>query len=214
VKEARREGLEIMGVDIERALWFGKKHLTSRNGKPLRYMNGIYNYIPSDNKIAATNGALTMDQLDEWMLKIFRFGSSEKMAFGGNRALATIQAAVRKNTSYQIENKVKEYGMSVTRITSPYGELVFKSHPLFAQYVGGTTGGTAYAALDAAMFVMDMSQLQYVHFTDCDIHYEPDLATKGFDGEKAGWLGELSLELGHASTHFFFKNMNSGAKDA
>lgn len=212
--EAKRETLEVLGMDMERAFFFGKRATGIRNSKPLRYTGGIYSQLAAANKLATTSNTLKMSQWDVWMQTFFNAGSSEKLAFGGNGALAAIQTAVRKNTSYQIKYGEKEYGMSVTRFISPFGELVFKSHPLFNQMSGGTTGGTDYYSMSHAMFVLDMENIRYRYLDGSDIHFEDELEEPGLDGIKEGFIGECGLEVDHASTHFYAYNMVAGAADS
>lgn len=215
VKEAKREALEYAGIDMERAFWFGKRSATTKNGKPLRFTAGIRDQI---NSLAPTNiktfsGAIDMDELEAQFINLFKYGSSEKLAFGGNQALATIQAIVRKNSHWNIQNGLKEFGMSVTRLTSPFGELVFKSHPLFTQSAGGTTGGVAYPGFTASMAILDMSNIQYVHLTGDDLRYEPDLKQNGLDGEKSGYIAEAGIELHHAECHHWWNNVSAAKVD-
>lgn len=213
--EAKREALETMGMDLERAFWFGKRSLSVKNNKPVRTFNGIYSLIPAANKLtpAAPTSGVELDEIEEFMFKIFKYGSSEKMFFTGNRALLAIQQAVRKNTAYTIYRGEKEFGMAVTRITSPFGDLVCKSHPLFNQMSGGTTSATAYYGMEAAGFVLDMSNIGYVHLTDSDITYEDELEAPGMDGVKEGYIGEVGIEVNLADTHFFIYGLNSGKVD-
>ncbi len=214
VKEAKRECLEYHGIGIERALWLGKLSSTTRNGKPLSTMNGLVNIIDSGNiKTVTTDyaGGLTMTGLEEYMYNMFLYGSSEKMAFSGNRAMLTIQQVLRKNASWQFVSGIKEYGMNVNRLVSPFGELVIKTHPLFNQVQGGTTGGSAYYGMESWMFVLDAAQLQYVYLKDSDTKYEPKLEANGMDGMKSGYLTECSIEVHHPKSHYLLKNMVAAA---
>lgn len=213
-KEAKRECLENIGIDMERSFFFGRRQTTTKNGKPLRFANGIYNQLASGNRLTPTTaGQLSMADLETWMMSFFAVGSSQKVAFAGNKALNGIQQAVRKNTNYQIFVNEKEYGMKITRIVSPFGELVLFSHALFTQMVGGTTGGTAYAGLEASMFVLDMENVRYRYLEGSDLSYEDDLEAPGMDGTKEGYIAECSLELNHASTHFYCYNLGAGRLD-
>jgi hypothetical protein len=216
VKEAKRETLELIGIDMERAFWFGKKHVTTKNGKPLRFTAGIRDQI---NSLAPTNiktwgTAITMDLLEAEFLNIFKYGSSEKLAIGGNKALLTLGQVIRKNATWNIESGLKEFGMKVTRITSPFGELVLLAHPLFTQSGGGTTGNAAYHGLSGSLAILDMAQVSYVHINGDDLRYEADLKSNGLDGMKSGYIAECGLELSNAKTHLWWNNVTSAAKDS
>ncbi len=216
IAEAKRECLELHSMDMERAFLFSKRYEGVRNGQPVRMMNGIMNMIPGDNiKNVATeySGGLTMKGLEEYMLEIFKFGSDEKMCFCGNRFALTMQQVLRKNAHWQFQSGIKEYGMNVQRLTSPFGELVLKTHPLFNNNPGGTTDNAAYYGMDSWGLVLDMAELQYVYFNGADTSYQPKLEDNGLDGIKSGYLTECSIELHHAKNHFVLKNVVAAAAD-
>lgn len=216
VKEAKRECLELHSAGIERAMWLGKQSTGTLNGHPVTTMDGIINQMAAANiKVATTDYAtgVTMEGLEKYMEEIFRYGSSEKMGFCGNRAALTIQQILRKNAAWQFSSGIKEYGMNVSRLVSPFGEIVFKTHPLFNQVLGGTTGGTAYHGMDSWMFVLDMEQLNYVVFDGGDTEYQPDLTPIGLDGMKSGYLTDCSIQLNHPKSHYLIKNLVQAKAD-
>lgn len=210
VKEAKRECLEYFGNGMELAFWFGQRAETTRNGKPLRTTGGVMSFIDSGNIKTVTtdySGGLTMTGLEEYMYNIFKYGSSEKMAIGGNRALLTLQQVIRKNSNFQIFSGIKEYGMNVTRLVCPFGEIVFKSHPLFNQMTSGTTGTGPYYGVESWMFVLDMTNIKYVYLNGSDVKYEPELQANGMDGMKSGYIAECGLEFHHPLSHYLLKNL-------
>ena len=213
VKEARRECLEYINVDMERAFWFGNKSVGSLNGKPIYTTAGIYNLMSSGNIFTATGGIVDMDLLDVRMELLFREGSNEKMAFCGNKFLSTLNTVVRKNTSYHWKGGEKEFGMEVTRLVCPFGTVVFKTHPLFTQMSGGTTTGVDYYGMNTGAFILDMSEIQYVYLRESDLKYEGDLQAIGQDAMKAGYIAECGIELHHPSTHHLWKGFNTGRED-
>ena len=212
IKEAKREAMEDMMNDVERALWFGKRSESTLNGKPIRTMDGVISKITT-NVVTNTDGSFSMAELEGWMETAFQYGSSEKMGFCGNRVLTAMQQVLRKNAAWQFQSGIKEFGMNVTRLTCPFGEIVLKSHPLFNQMTGGTNT-TAYYGYNSSLVILDMENLKYVTFQDDDIKYQKDLQANGLDGEKSGYLGELSMELGLEKTHMVIHRLNSGVADA
>lgn len=212
VKEAKRECLELHSRDIEMAFFLGIKTETTKNGKPLRLTGGLKSFIPAANKVQVASGQLSMDALEGYMERIFKYGSSEKMAFCGNRAMTCLQQVTRKNTAYQIYANEKVLGIKVTRVVSPHGELVLKRHPLFNQVVGSDTG-QVYYGLDSSLFVLDQKELEYRYFKGDDTRYEQKLQDNGIDGEKSGFLTECGLEIHHGTNHFLIEQMNEGIAD-
>lgn len=218
VKEAKRECLEYHGIDMERAFWLGVRAETTVNQKPARTTGGVKylldNYNGGSNVKDANadyGSGVTMSGLEEYMYNIFKYGSQEKMAFCGNRSLLTIQQIVRKNTSMQIQSGIKEYGMDVSKLTSPFGTLVLKNHPLFNQVVGGTTAATAYYGMESWMFVLDFENVKYVPLKGGDTTYQPVLQSNGIDGLQSGYITEAGLEISHAATHYLIKNLVAAA---
>jgi hypothetical protein len=213
LQTAKAECLEVHSRNIELSMFFGQRYATTKNSRPLRTMGGIKSFIPSANqKTASTH---TLAEFEEFLMLMFQYGSDEKMAFLGNRALLSLNQMVRKNTHWQIISGIKEFGMNVTRFICPFGELVMKRHKLFNQSPGGTNAGSStYYGLDSAMFVLDMANLTYVNLTDSDTKYQKDLQVPGQDGTKAGYLSEISMEIHHPYTHFFVNGLTSGAADS
>jgi hypothetical protein len=221
VREAKRETLELHGIDMERAMWFGKKAMTTANSNPLHTMDGVIQQIGTSRVTTACTTAgdkLTMVEFENLMFEAFKYGSTEKMGFCGNRALLAINQMVRKNSTYNISMGVKEYGMNVSRLVTPFGELVLKTHPLFNQMgtvMSSTTAGEyAYTAADSWLFVMDMDNVKYVYLKDSDTKYEPVLQSNGVDGMKSGYLTECSIEVVHPKSHYLIKAVVTGGADA
>lgn len=222
VKEARREALEMHSVDIERTFLWGQPSEIPNGGggRPLRTTGGLLYFISAANVANPTLGIETdfgstvnMIELEEALSNVFRYGSNEKVAFAGNRALLTIQQVIRKNTAWQFEGG-KEFGMNVTRLLSPFGTLVLKTHPLFNVMDGGSTGGTAYNSWAASMMIIDMEKLRYRPLNARDTKYLPNRQANGVDGVTSEYLTECGFEVHHGKTHALWKNMASGVADA
>lgn len=211
VKEAKRECLELHSTEMEKAFIWGGRSETTFNGKPLRTTGGIVSYLPNSN-VQAVGATTDLEDLEGYMERIFRFGSSEKIGFCGNRALLVINQIVRKNSTFNIQSGIKEYGMNVTRLTSPFGELVLFTHTLFNQLSGGVTGGTGYNGWDSNVLILDQTNLKYRYITDTT--YEKKLEANGMDGMKSGYLTECGLEIHHPDTHFLLTGFTAAAVDA
>lgn len=223
VREAKREALQYHSMSLERAFWFNQRSEKTKNGKPVRTMNGIIPQIPASrtsdaradsDQRSGVNANVDMEQFEGYLLDIFKWGGNEKMAWCGNRALMTIQQMVRKNSSFQIQSGIQEFGMNVTRLTTPFGELVFKTHPMFNQMGGGTNDASnEFVGMEASLVVLDMENLRYVNLRNRDTQFEERLADQGIDGRKSGYLSEVSMELHHPDTHYKIDNLNSAAAD-
>lgn len=219
VKEAKRECSQTHMQDMERAFWLGVRYEGTNNGKPARSTGGIKYWLDNYNGGSNVKNANTdhgsgveMQHLEEYLYEIFRYGSSEKMAFCGNRSLLTIQQIIRKNSQFNITSGIKEYGMNVSRFDTPFGTLVLKNHPLFNQVSGGTTSATAYYGMESWMFVLDMANLQYTYIDDTQ--YQSKLEQNGLDGMQSGYLTEAGLELHHPESFYLIKDLRLAKVDA
>ena len=214
VKEAKREALEYISIDIERSMWFSHRNQDTYEGKPRRTMGGILSQLPAENifdagKTAFADG-VDFDTLEGWIKDIFKFGSQEKMVFCGDLALLTIQRIIRNSPSstWTWTPQTKEYGMNVTRLVTPFGTLVFKTCPLFNQSTSsGLSGATPSYGFDSYAFVLDMAHVKYVYMADRDLKYQPDLTEVGLDGEKSGYIAECSIKLEQLEDHALIKNL-------
>ena len=202
VQEAKRECLEYIGIDMERAFWFSKKSLTTVNGKPCRTMDGVYEQIANN---AASNifdysaSGASYEDLEDMMKQVFKHGSQEKVCFCGDTLLLTLQRILRsvKNLVWNIDAGAKEYGMDVVRLKSPFGTIVFKTCPLFNNT----------STLNSWGFILDMDKVSYVVFDKDDLRYQPKLQDNGLDGEKSGYLAECSIKVAQAENHAIIKGL-------
>lgn len=214
VREDKRRTLDRHSIAIERAFFLSRKSTTVKNGRPRRTMDGIVPQIPASRDFSpSSNNDLQMSELEQWLKTVFTFGSNEKMAFAGNNFMLGLQQAVRLNSSYNIETGIKEAGMNVSRFMTPFGTLVVKTHPLFNQISGGSTGGSAYTAMDSWGVILDMDNLKYRFLEGRDTKYETDLQEDGVDGLAAGYISEVSIQVMHPKTHAVIKGVTGGIQD-
>lgn len=214
--EAKREALEIFGMDMEMSFFFGVKSTGVRNGLPLRTSNGVISFIPSGNKYVPNNGILTMQWLEDASVNIFRYGSTEKVIFCGSTFMTALSRMVRKNGhgQFELSDTISEYGMGgIRRLTTPTGVLVLKLHPLFSQMTGGVNAGTAFTSMDNAGVIMDMANISYRYLQNRDVKFQTDLQLPGVDALQAGWMAECGLEVHHPYTHAMITGVVGGDVD-
>ena len=214
VKEAKRECLELHSIEMEKGFIWGQRVETTKNGKPMRMTGGIISFIAPGNIVDLAGAPMDMMTVENHMKNMFTWGSSEKVSFMGNTSLMVLQQIIRKNSTFNIQSGLKEYGMNVSRLVCPFGELVIKTHPLFNQMPGGTTAGTAYRSADSSWLTLDMKEIKYRYFSGDDTRYEKDLQPNGMDGMESGYLTECGLEIHHPLTHYLIKGLTTPAKDA
>lgn len=221
VKQAKEDALEMLSMDMERAFLFSNRWEGTKNGKPIRTMRGIIPTITqgAPQNIITAGNTTDMQTLEGWLEQVFRVGSTEKVCFCGNTFALVIQQIIRKNSMFQVMSGIKEYGMNVMRITTPFGDLVLKTHPLFNNNPGGYTGGGTsasqfYTGMTSWGLVLDLKEMKYVYLEGSDVQYQKELQANGLDGEKSGYLGECSMELHFPKSHMLIKGLKKAAVDA
>lgn len=185
-------------LGIERAMWFGGRYETMESGQPIRWTGGILSFMPAANTYDA-GGTITMDELEDQLVRIFEFGSSEKLAFGSIHVISILNRLVRANTSYDWGADEKEYGMRVRRLFGPAGTLVLTEHPTFS--------ATDYLRND--LFILDTDNLRYRHLQDTT--YLRNRQANDVDGKADEFLTEAGLEVQHGRTHYRVRNITAVA---
>jgi len=212
VKEAKRECTELHSIEMEKNFLFGKRYETTLDNKPARMTGGIISFIDSNNITDLLGADTDMETLEAHLKAMFTYGSSEKIGFCGNTSLLAIQQIIRKNSQMTITSGIKEYGMNVSRLTCPFGELVLKTHPLFNELPGGTTAATAYYGMDSWLLVLDQANIGYRYIDDT--MWQAKLEANGLDGMHSGWLTEAGLEVDISVSHYLLKGLANAKVDA
>lgn len=214
VQDAKKQALLYHSIEMEYGFIFGLKYEgTGPAGEPRRMTGGVISFIPGANVLDQAGADMDLETFEDTMMEAFRFGSQEKIAFCGNRSMLAMQRIVRLNASLEITPTIKEFGMDVRRIFTPFGTLVMKTHPLFNQIQSGTTGGTAYNALDTWMLILDMANISYRNLRDSDTQYLPDRQSNGLDALTSEYLTEAGLEVNHGKTHYLIQGLRGGKAD-
>lgn len=196
VKQAKKEALEMHGIEMERAFIHGVlSSNTGANGKPERTTRGLKNFLSTNvadyTKAAGTTTWLNggEDWLDERFEEIFRYGNTEKIALCGSGALLGIQKLAKVNGLFDLTAKTESYGVKVLRWVTPFGEINLKTHPLF----------TLEETTRNSMMIVDPSFL-ITRYVD-DTKYEANIQANDLDGEKSQYITEAGLELHFEKAH-------------
>ena len=200
-QEQLTKALKMHMGDIERAMFFGKRHeANGATASPTRYTGGLQSMITNVTDGAtfgATANTITEKEFDRLLIEdIFAYGASEKVAFCGARVISNLME-IGKNRwqPTQIDNA---YGVSLTRYTTYAGDLLVYMHPMFRQ-----TG------MDQEMFILDMSELKYRYLQGRDTQLVRDIQTPDFDGVKHMYITKCGLEMTQAKVHHRIKGWSA-----
>ena len=203
-KEMKREALELHSIELEKSFFYGvKSEGTGNNGKPERTSEGIVNFINTNasgnmfnyqDSDADFNGSTWLAAgetwLDEKLEQVFRYGSTEKIAYCGSGALLGINRLAKSSGQVQLKATSAAYGLKVVEWLTPFGTLYLKTHPLFSYET--TTQNR--------MVIVDPNNIQYNYIDDT--FFKKDDSEKvagqiGVDGTKEEFLTECGLEIHH-----------------
>ena len=196
-QEQLTKALKLHMGDIERAMFFGKRHeANGSTASPTRFTGGLLNQITNVTdgaSFGASANTITEKEFDRLLIEtIFAFGSSEKVAFCGARVISNLME-IGKNRwqPTQIDNA---YGVSLTRYTTYAGDLLVYMHPMFRQ-----TGMTE------EMIILDMGELKFRYLQGRDTQLIRDIQAPDFDGVKHMYMTECGLEMTQAKVHHRIK---------
>lgn len=215
-KEAKREALELHGIEMERAFFWGfPTENVGPNGKLERTTGGLFYFIKQfapENVFNYTTdtafaGRTWLSGGEEWLDKsleqISRFGSMEKMAFAGSGAILGINRLAKSSGQIQLRPMDMAYGLKVTEWLTPMMTLMMKRHPLFS-----------YEPSDRnTMVITEPMELRY-RFIDDTSFIEDDgkHGASRLDGTNEEWLTDCGLELHFPSKFGILYGMNQDNK--
>lgn len=182
---------------------------TTGNGGAFNYRPGESSVVASDwrtaddKRIINANGNVTVDEFEMLIERAFRFTNDttfEKLCLCGNGFLSMFNKLV-KQCSYKItELESKDtFGMNMTRWVSPWGTLLFKTHPLLNEV--DTFRNDAY--------ILDTGNLKYRPLTDSDTELLTNRQNNDSDGRKDEWLTEAGIEVHFPESHMFIQNVTN-----
>jgi len=209
--EAKRDAALYHGIEIERALLFGKYAKTiGDNRKPERTCDGAINFLRTNNSAGIvdypSNTSLNWlqggeDWLDEQLETLFRYGRKTKLALCGTTALRGINRLVKVNGQFQFEAETAAYGLKVKRWITPYGDLIIQTHPLFSHQ----------EARRKSMLILEPENLQFAYIDDTHFKSSKDVSSagySGYDGIKEEFLTEAGMEFHFPETMMYLTGLN------
>ena len=150
---------------IEEAIFMGQMRFEFDDNArtPTYYMNGILPQLPTQNIINKTGadivlpdpdqanaertigkaagsdiGVTDMDYIEKLMHDMFLYGSQEKLAICGGKAIHALNQAVRKNGHLNIEPLERRSGLLVQQFQhASGGTLMLARHPIWSNLYGG-----------------------------------------------------------------------------
>lgn len=199
-QEQLEKGLKLHVADMERAMFFGRRHiLNGSTAQPTRFTGGIFTQISQVTDAASaftTANTITEDEFDRFLIEtVFKYGSKEKIAFVGPR-VAGHMMAFGKNRWQPESVQGGTYGVSFVRYQTTAGTLLMHLHPQFRQL----------PAYDDAMAIIDFPYLKYRYLEDRDTSLLENRQGNSEDQVLHEYLTECGLELLQDRVHTWISN--------
>lgn len=189
-KEAKREALELHSIEMEKAFLFGvPSENKGANGKPLRTTGGIIWSIKQNNGLVENfvgdwekDG---LDWLDEILMRLFRWGETDKLAFVGDAALLGINRLARKYGTWNYTPQTRAFGINIVELITPFGQITMKTHPLFSHEPTN----------QHSMLIFEPKNIKYRYITDTQFFSDDkEHGHNRYDAKKEEYLTECGLE--------------------
>lgn len=188
LRERRTQALERIAKDIELSLFLGTKRRLTDSSKYKYMTGGIMHAVDTAAPANALDGlgaaGIDLADFNEWLQQFLTVGSDAKLAFCGPTAYAAISNFANSATNgFRIMNQETVFGMNITVINTPFGELDLTMHPLFKEV-------NAYRKY---MFVVDLAHV--VQKSMEPLFLESNIQTPGQDSFKEQYRAKLGLKL-------------------
>lgn len=188
LRARRIQALEKIAKDIESSFLLGvKSRQTGTNG--FQYFTGgiadaVNTAVPANFLDGQGNTGVTLAVFNAWLETFMTVGSDAKLALCGPKAYSVISSfANQAANGFRIMNQETVFGMNITVINTPFGELDLAFHPLLKEV-------PTYADW---MFVVDLAHV--MQKTMEPLFLEPNIQTPGQDSYKEQFRAKLGLKL-------------------
>ncbi len=172
--------------DIELALMFGQKfETTGANGKPLRFMGGLREFIPTATT-TIFSASVTLQQYLDATTPVFDFDTpagDERIVFCGNGYLNVLNLLANSAGQIRFGDVITLFGMKLREFILPQGRLFLRTHPLMNRHAQYTNSA----------FIIDMGSLKWRPLRDTKS--QDNIQANDADTHKGQWLTEAGLEV-------------------
>lgn len=197
--------------DIERSFIWGKKAMSTLNGKQFRLTDGILTQIESYGgtvMTAATGGTagnLSRGDLETFIQKVFsknvKGQANERIAFCGNEALAVVNRMAFLDGTYQFSTGETKLGIKITEVQTPFGTLKLMTHALMNENPVWTR----------EMYVLHPGAIKKRMLRDTfpENYDKHGNGVAGKDADEGALTTEGGIQVGAASVMGIFRNIRT-----
>ena len=204
VAKNKADAANFHAENIETALIYGKKHQGTLNSKPFRTMDGLNTQISTN--ITTAGATTTWTQLQAFFQTVFSKNiagkPNERIAFCGNTALAVINSIALLNATMNIAVGQTDFGLKVTNLITPFGDIKLMTHPLMVDNPVWTQ--------ELYVYHPGAIRMRYLRKTFVDA-YDDDGTRAGIDSDFGVFTTEVSVEYRAELTGGQLLDLDAGA---
>lgn len=159
VAESKGDCSMFHAADIEKAIFFGQKLISNRNGQPYTKMDGLVNTVRVNAaaNITTLGATTTFTQLETAIDPVFdqttdMMQGNERVMFVGGTAHRVLNAIGRLNGTYQLVDGQTTYGLQFSTFKLARGTLRVIEHPLFNAFGPTSTWAKMAVVCDIPTF--------------------------------------------------------------
>lgn len=152
--------------------------------------------------ITNASGTISVDKFTQYAERTGRYHtnkSNDKLVLCGSGALIALTKMFRQNSSFQVRYGEKAYGLSVTIVTTPFGDFNLVSHPLFNED----------PTMTYWMLFLDIWSLKYRPLIGRDTRLLKNQQNNGDDFRRDAYRTEAGLEFWMPESHMLVKNVQT-----
>lgn len=220
VSENRTDCASFHAADIEKAIFFGQKSSSTRNGQPFRTMDGIFSivgnlsyYPPSyaSPNLTVAGGTTNYTQFEAAFDPAFNQTTDPKVAnerimFVGGAAKKVINNIGRLNGTYYMVDGQTSWGLQFSTIKIARGTFHLIEHPLF-----NTNASWSKMAVAVDMSSFNLAYLGNRKTQAQDFNANGTVSESGLDAVGGTLLTELTAMIKNPAAFAIMTNLTAAA---
>jgi Family of unknown function (DUF5309) len=200
LQSQRIQAIERIAKDIEMAFLLGVKSMTAGANGYIYQTGGIKNAVDANVPQNALNGnggsGVTLTAVQNWLSNFMTVGSDAKLALCGPTAYSVFSSFANEAANgFRIMNQETVFGMNITVVNTPFGELDLAFHPALKEI----------STFTSWMFVVDLAHV--IQKTMEPLFLEPNIQLPGSDSYQEQFRAKLGLKLRFAEAFGYAYNL-------
>lgn len=187
-KLERNKILRLHQNDIEQSLMFGEPKKDLSGSEPLYVTGGLFHYIKTNVMSITSPDKFKVGTINEILGAMADKGSAgDKVMLTGSGFNAKLNDNAIKTFSGGAGSLLKEFGISLDKIDTEYGELSIMYDPVLSAVYPNTA------------VIIDINELM-LHFIE-ETRMDTNIQTEGYDGVVDTFLTDCGLEVSNEECH-------------